>query len=137
MRSGSAGGCAVSAGLFAKSLLTKARPETVANSFELPLSVTPLATTSPGSSPSTKSPLQLGTQGAPTLFVIGRVHGDVATVELRFADGEHMAIKPTSGFVLYALWRPHLAPGHGLVAATGRDARRKILGTESFLPSKR
>jgi hypothetical protein len=78
------------------------------------------------------SPLQLSTDTTPTQFVIGRVRGDVATVELRFADGARARVEPTQGFVLYAVSRAHLVKGHELVAAVARRADGKSLGSESF-----
>jgi hypothetical protein len=83
------------------------------------------------------SPLQLGTDGNPTQFVLGRVRSDVATVELRFADGARAKAEPTQGFVLYAVSRTHLAKGHELVGAVAHGADGKSLGSESFRPPRR
>jgi hypothetical protein len=78
------------------------------------------------------SPLQLG--GGPTEFIFGRVRPDVATVELRFADGARVPVSPKSGFVLYAVARPHVLEGHQLVGATARNAAGRTIGTQSFRP---
>jgi hypothetical protein len=78
------------------------------------------------------SPLQLGTLGHPTEFVFGRVRADVATVVVRFADGEHASVAPAEGFVLYTVPRKHLAPGHQVVAAAGRNEAGATVGTQSF-----
>ena len=85
----------------------------------------------------TGSAVQLSTDGNPTQFVMGRVRGDVATVELRFADGARARVEPTQGFVLYAVLRAHLVNGHGLLAAVAHRADGKRLGSESFRPPKR
>jgi hypothetical protein len=79
---------------------------------------------------------ELSTNGNPAQFVTGRVRGDVAALELTFADGERVRTSPTRGFVLYAVPRAHLAKGHELIAATARGADGKILGSESFRPRR-
>jgi hypothetical protein len=82
------------------------------------------------------SPIQLSGGGTPGIFA-GRVRADVATVELRFADGAQATIKPTDGFILYAAPKDHLAVGHELSAATARNATGKVIGTESFKQPRR
>jgi hypothetical protein len=82
-------------------------------------------------------PLQLSTDGTPAEFAMGRVRREVATVELRFADGARTTVVPTRGFVLYTVPRAHLAAGHELVAAAARSASGKLIGQESFRPPKR
>jgi hypothetical protein len=77
-------------------------------------------------------PLQLAGVGNPAEFVYGRVRPDVATVALRFADGRHVRVAPSEGFVLYAVRREQLAPGHQVVAAVARDAAGATIGTERF-----
>jgi hypothetical protein len=77
-------------------------------------------------------PVQLSTEGTPAQFVMGRVRPDVATVELRFADGARATIRPTSGFVLYTTTRAHRAP----LTAVGRDSHGTTVGTQSFRPPK-
>jgi hypothetical protein len=79
------------------------------------------------------SPLQLSTEGTPAEFVVGRVRPDVATVELRFADGTQAAATPRNGFILYTTTRAHRA----VVAAIGRNGHGKTVGTQSFRPPKR
>jgi hypothetical protein len=75
------------------------------------------------------APLQVATWGHPAQFVYGRVRPDVATVVLRFADGRQVSVAPREGFVLYAVPRERLAPGHQVVAAVGRDAAGATVGT--------
>jgi hypothetical protein len=65
----------------------------------------------------------------------GQVRPDVTTVELRFADGSHTSIKPTDGFILYALNHSQLAGG-GLTKAIARNAAGKQVGHETFKPTK-
>jgi hypothetical protein len=77
-------------------------------------------------------PLQLGTVGNPAEFVYGRVRPDIATVVLRFADGRHVTVAPTEGFVLYAVPREQLARGHKVVAAVGRNAAGATVETQRF-----
>jgi hypothetical protein len=81
------------------------------------------------------SPIQFGSGGAPGLFW-GRTRNDVSTVELRFADGTHLTIKPTEGFLLYAAPADHLASGHELSSATALNAAGKTIGTQSLEPPR-
>ncbi|MFL6069444.1 MAG: hypothetical protein ACJ74N_17100 [Gaiellaceae bacterium] len=74
--------------------------------------------------------------GGPTGIWQGQARTDVKTVELRFADGSHTSIKPTDGFILYALNRSQLTSG-GLTKAIARDAARKDVGHETLKPTKR
>jgi hypothetical protein len=76
--------------------------------------------------------VQLGAESNPAEFVDGRVRADVTSVVLRFADGDHATVAPTEGFVLYTVPRRHLAPGHQVVAAVGRNAAGAKIGTEPF-----
>jgi hypothetical protein len=76
--------------------------------------------------------LLLGTQGRPTQFVMGRVRGDVAEVELRFADSTRRTIEPARGFILYGVAAKHLGNGHQLVEAVARDASGRRIGLEPF-----
>jgi len=76
--------------------------------------------------------LLLGTLGRPAQFVMGRVRSDVATVELRFADGTRATIDPTRGFVLYGVATAHLGNGHQLVEAVARDVSGRMIGFEPF-----
>jgi hypothetical protein len=80
------------------------------------------------------SPVQISGE-APGLFW-GRTRNDVSTVELRFADGARVTIKPTQGFLLYAAREAHLASGHELISATALDAAGKTIGTQSLEPPK-
>jgi hypothetical protein len=63
---------------------------------------------------------------------MGRVRGDVAEVELRFADGTRATIEPTRGFVLYGVATAHLGNGHQLVEAVARDVSGRMIGFEPF-----
>jgi hypothetical protein len=81
--------------------------------------------------------LLLGTLGRPTQFVMGRVRGDVAEVELRFADGARGTIKPMSGFLLYGVAAARVGIRHEVVEAVARDAAGKRIGFESFRPPRR
>ena len=72
--------------------------------------------------------------GAGTGIWEGQVRPDVTTVELRFADGSHTTLKPTDGFILYALNRSQLTSG-GLTEAIARNATGKQVGHETFKPT--
>lgn len=74
--------------------------------------------------------------GGPTGIWEGQVRADVTTVELRFADGSHTTIKPTDGFILYALSRSELKGG-GLTHAIAHNAAGREIGHESFKPTRR
>jgi hypothetical protein len=74
--------------------------------------------------------------GGPTGIWEGQVRADVTIVELRFADGGHTSIKPTDGFILYALSRSQRNTG-GLTDAIARNAAGKEIGHQSFKPTKR
>jgi len=56
--------------------------------------------------------------------------------KLRFADGSHTSIKPTDGFILYALTRSQNARG-GLTEAIAHNAAGKDVGHETFKPTRR
>jgi hypothetical protein len=81
--------------------------------------------------------LLLGTLGRQTQFVMGRVRGDVAEVELRFADGTRATIRPISGFVLYGIPPARVGIGHEVLEAVARDALGKRIGVESFRPTQK
>jgi hypothetical protein len=74
--------------------------------------------------------------GGPTGIWEGQVRSDVTTVELRFADGSHTTIKPTDGFILYALSRRELDAG-GLTEAIAHNAAGNEVGHQSFKPTRR
>jgi hypothetical protein len=79
------------------------------------------------------SPIQFQDAGAPGLFW-GRTRGDVSTVQLHFASGGEATIKPTTGFLLYAVPDAHLATGRGIISATALNTAGKSLGTQSLEP---
>ena len=81
--------------------------------------------------------LLLGTLGRQTQFVMGRVRGDVAEVELRFADGTRATIRPISGFVLYGIPPARVGIGHEVLEAVARDASGRRIGVESFRPAQK
>ncbi|MGH3009878.1 MAG: hypothetical protein ACRDLM_10815 [Gaiellaceae bacterium] len=74
--------------------------------------------------------------GGPTGIWEGQARADVTTIELRFADGSHTSIKPTDGFILYALSRSQLDAG-GLTDAIAHNAAGMTIGHESLKPTKR
>ena len=53
------------------------------------------------------APLQVGAQGLPAQFVVGRVYRTGTKLELHYADGARETIKPARTFVLYAIPRAH------------------------------
>ena len=61
------------------------------------------------------------------VLLVGWVRHDVATVEIDFADGDQMVVRPTSGFVLAEIPREHLLSGHEATAITSRDGAGKPL----------
>jgi hypothetical protein len=80
----------------------------------------------------TGPPLQLGTNFG--RFLDGRVRDDVETVRLRFADGATETLRPTRGYVLYALPEDRLREARALVAAEGLSAGGRVIGEMSFKP---
>lgn len=60
------------------------------------------------------------------VLLVGAVAEKVASVELRFEDGDRAVVTPQHGFVLYEIPREHLAPGREAAQLVGRD----ILGNE-------
>jgi hypothetical protein len=81
-------------------------------------------------------PLQLSTDSSPPLFVSGRVRSDVAAVRLRYADGSTSTVRPKRGYVLVAVSRGHLQPGHEVIAADGYARGGRRVGHESFRPGR-
>jgi hypothetical protein len=81
------------------------------------------------------STIQLGGGGASGIWN-GRVRPDVATVELRFADGHTTTIKPIQGFILYAEPKTQTELGHGMIEAIARDASGKEVGDEKLTAPK-
>ena len=83
------------------------------------------------------APLQVGAQGLPAQFVVGRVYRTVTKLELHYADGARETIKPARTFVLYAIPRAHLAKGHELVSVIAENASGQRIGNQSFKPPRR
>jgi hypothetical protein len=81
--------------------------------------------------------LLLESSGSPTQFLMGRVRGDVTTIEVRFADGARATITPTRGFVLYGVPAGHVRRRHELTEAVARDAGGRSIGSQSFRLSTR
>lgn len=61
------------------------------------------------------------------VLLVGTVRGDVASVELRFADGERIVVRPQRGFVLYELPSEHLIRGREASEIISRDVFGKAL----------
>jgi hypothetical protein len=78
--------------------------------------------------------LELGASWTPPRLVSGRVRPDVRRVRVRFADGSTTILTPTRGYVLWAVPREHIEPGHELVAFEGLDADGDVLGRQSWPP---
>jgi hypothetical protein len=64
------------------------------------------------------------------VLLVGAVQARVASVELRFADGDRVVVHPQQGFVLYELPAEHLVRGHEATEITSRD----VLGTALHPP---
>jgi hypothetical protein len=79
----------------------------------------------------TGSPLRIGGGGASGIWE-GQVRPDVATIDVRFADGTHDTIKPTDGFILYAVPERQL---NQRMTAAALDKTGKRLGTQVFPPT--
>jgi hypothetical protein len=62
-----------------------------------------------------------------TVLLVGWVKESVASVELRFADGDRVVVHPESGFVLYELPLEHLVRGHEASSIISRDVLGKPL----------
>jgi hypothetical protein len=65
-------------------------------------------------------------------FVNGRVRSDVATVRIRFADGFTVTLRPSHGYVLYALPADRLRGERRAVAAEGLDASGKVVAKRAL-----
>ena len=83
-------------------------------------------------------PLAAGTQGGgrPVLFA-GAVGEHVASVELRFQDGDTIDLPTAEGYVLGEIPARHYAPGTRLTLAIARNAAGAEVGRESFDPTAR
>jgi hypothetical protein len=62
-----------------------------------------------------------------TVLLVGSVEESVASVELRFADGDRVVVHPQGGFVLYELPSEHLVRGREATSLTSRDITGKAL----------
>jgi hypothetical protein len=60
--------------------------------------------------------------GSDPVLLSGMVPNDVARLELRFQDGDHVDVPAVEGYVLAELPRRHWAPGHRLVLIVAFDA---------------
>jgi len=74
--------------------------------------------------------------GRPVLFA-GAVGEQVASVELRFQDGDAIELPAAEGHVLGELPARHFAPGTRLMLAVARDAAGTEVGRKSFDPNAR
>ena len=85
---------------------------------------------------SSRRPLELSQQSTRrAAFVYGRAAADVASVELRYRDGDVETVKPVRGLLLHAVPSRHARDGHRLTIAVARDAEgnevtRQRLGSQ-------
>jgi hypothetical protein len=68
--------------------------------------------------------------GSSRVLFFGQATPDVATVELRYQNGEGERLTPIDGFVLHELGPAHWKPGTRLVAAVALNRRGKTLSTQ-------
>jgi hypothetical protein len=76
-----------------------------------------------------------GLSGAATrILLFGHAKPQVATVELRYQNGERERLMPIEGFVLHEITPAHYKRGTRLVAAIALNASGKAIYTERFDP---
>jgi hypothetical protein len=76
--------------------------------------------------------LQIGTAWRPPRFVKGRVHPDVKSVRIHFADGPTTTVVPTRGYILWAV-----PEGRFPVEAEGLGEKGSVLEEQHLGPPKR
>ena len=78
-----------------------------------------------------------GLSGAATRILLsGHAKQQVATVELRYQNGESERLTPIEGFVLHEITPAHYKRGTRLVAAVAFDRNGKAIYTEQFHPQE-
>jgi hypothetical protein len=80
--------------------------------------------------------VQLGGQFEPPRLVSGRVHSDVTTVRIRFADGSSTTLTPTRGYVLWAVPEEHRVPDRLPVEASGLRDDGTVVGRQDLGPPR-
>jgi hypothetical protein len=73
-------------------------------------------------------PVNLGLHGGNEVLLCCEVGDDVANVELRFEDGDRIALPAIEGFVYYAIPSRHYALGHRLGLIVGFDSKGREIG---------
>jgi hypothetical protein len=61
------------------------------------------------------------------VLVVGAVAAAIASVQVRFADGERAVLEPEQGVVLFPVPRAHLQPSKEVVEVIGLDRRGQVL----------
>ena len=79
-----------------------------------------------GSSPTLPTPVE--GQEQPLVLVHGFVASRVASLELRFEDGETVPLRLAEGFFLYELPRSHYSEGHLPSVLIARDRAGHVIG---------
>jgi hypothetical protein len=74
----------------------------------------------------------MGIQGGPAVKVCCAVADDVATVELRYEDGERTKLEPVDGFLLYVIPPEHYSRGHRIESIVWRDAEGRELASRTI-----
>ncbi|MFL5914879.1 MAG: hypothetical protein ACJ752_04480 [Gaiellaceae bacterium] len=78
-----------------------------------------------------------GLSGAATrILLFGHAKPQVATVELRYQNGENERLTPIEGFVLTEIMPAHYKRGTRIVAAVALNASGKAIYTERFRPQE-
>jgi hypothetical protein len=99
--------------------------------------LTPREETSPylGPSPPYPKPVFVGgySGGASSVMFFGVAKPAVATVELRYQNGDRERLTPIDGYILHELAPAHWTPGTRLVAAVALNRNGKAISTERFL----
>jgi hypothetical protein len=72
--------------------------------------------------------------GADPVLFFAEAKSDVATVELRYQDGETERLTPVDGFVLAEITPAHYKLGTRLVAAVALDQGGKTIDTQRYQP---
>ena len=72
--------------------------------------------------------------GAHRVLLFGQAKPEVATVELRYQNGESERLKPIDGFVLHEITPAHYKRGTRLVAALALSRNGDVISTQRFQP---
>jgi len=73
-------------------------------------------------------------RGLTRVLFFDQTEPEVATIELRYQNGERERLTPIDEFVLHEITPAHYRPGTRLVAAVALNRSGKAIGTQLFHP---